>query len=116
MFEQIAALENQFKTPMGDSEEIVIAIKKLPAEYQPVLTAEMRKEGSKLTASHIENATFQHWWLVHGSFAKNTVMDTANSKRFRVRKRSGTCSVQQNLQQMWFKRTQRGRLLCQETC
>ena len=32
MFEQIAALENQFKTPMHDSEKIVIAIEKLPGE------------------------------------------------------------------------------------
>ena len=44
MFEQIAELENQFKTPMSDREKIVIAIEKLPAEYQLVLNAEMRKE------------------------------------------------------------------------
>ena len=50
MFEQIAALENQFKTTMSDSEKIVFAIKKLPAEYQPVLIEEMRKEGSLLMA------------------------------------------------------------------
>ena len=58
MFEQIAALENQFKTPMSDSEKIAIAIKKFPALYQPVLTAKMRKEGGMLMASHIENTAF----------------------------------------------------------
>ena len=63
MFEQIAALENELKTPMSDSEKIAIAIKKFPAEYQPVLTAKMRKEGGMLMASHIENTAFQYWWL-----------------------------------------------------
>ena len=53
MFEQIAALENQLKTPMSDSEKIAIGIKKFPAEYQPVLTVKMRKEGGMLMASHI---------------------------------------------------------------
>ena len=80
MFEQIAALENQFKTPISDSEKIVIAIEKLPAEYQPVLTAKMRKEAGMLTASHIENTTFQYWWLVHGLSTKNTVIDVANNQ------------------------------------
>ena len=65
---------------MSDSEKIVIAIEKLPAEYQPVLTAKMRKEASMLTASHIENTAFQYWQLVHGSYAKNTVINAANSK------------------------------------
>ena len=32
MFEQIASLENQFKTPMSNSEKIAIAIEKLPPE------------------------------------------------------------------------------------
>ena len=54
------------KLPMDDSEKIAIAIEKLPEEYQPVLTTEMRKEGSMLTTQHIENATFQQWWSVHG--------------------------------------------------
>ena len=80
MFEQIAALENQFNTPMSDSEKIVIAIKKLPTEYQPVHTAEMRMEGNMLMASHIENAAFQYWQLVLGLYAKNTVINAANSK------------------------------------
>ena len=44
MFEQNAALGNQFKTPMFNNEKIAVAIKKLPAEYQPVLTAEMRRK------------------------------------------------------------------------
>ena len=52
MFDHIASLENQFKPTMSDHEMIAIAIEKLPAEYQPVLTAEMRKEGSLLTAAH----------------------------------------------------------------
>ena len=80
MFEQIAALENQFKTPMSDSEKIAIAIKKFPALYQPVLTAKMRKEGGMLMASHIENTAFQYWWSVHGSYTKNTVIDAANNQ------------------------------------
>ena len=53
MFEQIAALENQFKTTMSNSKKIAMAIEQLPAEYQPVHTAEMRKEGSLLMADRI---------------------------------------------------------------
>ena len=44
MFEQIASLENLFKMPVLDSEKIAIAIKKLPPEYQAMLTSEMSKE------------------------------------------------------------------------
>ena len=69
-FEQMAALENQFKKTMGDSEKIAIAIEKLLVKYQPVLTAERRKEASL----YIENAAFQHWWSVHGLYANNTVV------------------------------------------
>ena len=42
LFEQMAALENQFKKRMDDSEKITIAIEKLPVEYQPVLTMETK--------------------------------------------------------------------------
>ena len=42
---------------MSDSEKIAIAIKKFPAEYQPVLTAKMRKEGGMLMASHIGSSS-----------------------------------------------------------
>ena len=34
MFEQIASLQNQFKTTMMSSEKIAIAIKKVPSEYE----------------------------------------------------------------------------------
>ena len=61
---------------MDNSEKISIAIEKLPVEYQPaVLTTEMRKEGSVLMTQHIENATFQHWQLMHGSYANITVIN-----------------------------------------
>ena len=40
LFEQMAALENQFKKRMDDSEKIAIAIEKLLVKYQPVLTAQ----------------------------------------------------------------------------
>ena len=78
MFEQMAAVENQFKKTMDNSEKITISIEKLPVEYKPVLTMEMRKEGLMLTAQHIENATFQHWQLVHGSYTSNTVIHGKN--------------------------------------
>ena len=58
----------------------MIAIEKLPAEYQPVLTAKMRKEGSLLSASHIENTPFQYWHSVHGLHAKNLVTDAAKKQ------------------------------------
>ena len=50
MFEQIASLENQYRTNMTNSEKIAIAIEKLPSEYLQVLMAEMHKEGSGTTA------------------------------------------------------------------
>ena len=114
MFEQIAALENQFKTPMSDSEKIAIAIEKLPAEYQPVLIAEMRKEGSMLTATHIENTAFQYgiWFMVCMPRIWSSMWQM--TKIFRVGQRSCTCSIQWNLQQMWSQRTQGGRMLHQE--
>ena len=60
LFEQMAALENQFKKRRDDNEKVAIAIDKIPVMYQPVLTVEMRTEGASVTAQHIENATFQH--------------------------------------------------------
>ena len=55
----MAVLESQFKKRLDDSEKItIIAIEKLPVEYQPVLTTEMRKEGSLLMAQHIEMLLF----------------------------------------------------------
>ena len=78
LFEQMAALENQFKKTMDESEKVAIAREKLPFEYQPVLTVEMRKEGSLVTAQHIENAAFQHWWSFDGSYANNSVIDGAS--------------------------------------
>ena len=71
LFEQMAVLENQFKKTMDDSEKIATAIEKLPVEYQPVLTVERRKEWLMLMTQHIENATFQHWQSVHGSYTSN---------------------------------------------
>ena len=35
----------------------------------------MQKDGAMLMTQHIENAAFQHWWSVHGSYANNTVID-----------------------------------------
>ena len=61
-------------------EKIAIAIKKLPAEYQPVLTAEMRKEGSLFVASYIENAAFQDWQSVHSSYVVNLVINSSSGK------------------------------------
>ena len=82
----MAAVENQFKKTMDESEKVAIAIEKLPVEYQPMLTAEMRKEGSLVTAQHIENTAFQHWWSVHGSYANNSVMDGASQDTKEARK------------------------------
>ena len=98
LFEQMAALENQFKKRMDDSEKIAIAIEKLLVEYQPVLTAEMRKEGSLLMAQHIKNATFQHWQSVYESYANNMVIDSSNKeekdkgKELALAVFSGTCN------------------------
>ena len=58
MFEQIALLENQFKTMMITSEKIAITIKKFPSKYQGVLTTEMSKEGHNITPRHIEDVAF----------------------------------------------------------
>ena len=41
----------------------------------------MRKEWSLLMAQHIENAAFQHWQSVHGSYANNTVIDGPINER-----------------------------------
>ena len=38
----------------------------------------MRKEGTLVTAQYIENAAFQHWRSVHGSYANNSVIDGAS--------------------------------------
>ena len=95
MVEQIAALDNQFKTPMSNSEKA----SKKPAEYQPVLTAEMWKEGSLLMASHIENSTFQYWWPVHGSSAVNSVINSSTreeqeqTKEMSLAVFNGTCNT-----------------------
>ena len=58
MFEQIASLENQFKTTMMSREKIAIAIEKLPSEYQGVITSKMSKEGCSITPKHNEDVAF----------------------------------------------------------
>ena len=94
----MAALENQFKKRMDNSEKITIAIEKLPVKYQPLLNVEMRKEGTMLMAQHIENDTFQHWQSVHGLYANNTVIDGPNKeekdkgKELALAVFSGTCN------------------------
>ena len=75
MFEQIASLENQFKTTMMNSEKIAIAIDKLPSKYQGVLTSEMSKEGHSIMPRHIEDVAFQYRQAVYGSYGTNTVID-----------------------------------------
>ena len=75
-FEPIAAIENQLKTEIPEAEKVAMVIEKLPVEYQSVLTAEMRKEGTGITSSHIESAAFQHWRTMYGSFASNPMIDT----------------------------------------
>ena len=97
MFEQMAAIENQFKTEIPEAEKVAMAIEKLPAEYRSVLTAEMRKEGVGITSSHIESAAFQHWRAMYGSFASNPVIDDGantvdNNKEVALAAFSGTCN------------------------
>ena len=81
MFEQIALLENQFKTTMMSSEKIAIAIEKLPSEYQGVLTLEMSKGGHSITPRHIEDVTFQYWQVVYGSYAKTAIIDNKSEDK-----------------------------------
>ena len=81
MFEQIAPLENQFKTTMMSSEKIAIALEKLPSEYQSVLTLEMSKEGHRIIPRHIEDVAFQYWREVYSSYAKNTIIDSKSEDK-----------------------------------
>ena len=96
LFEQIAAIENQFKTEIPEAEKAAMAIEKLPVEYRSVLTAEMIKEGTGITSSHIENAAFQHWRTMYGLFASNPIIDTETTttemnKEVALAAFSGTC-------------------------
>ena len=58
----------------------------------------MRKEGTLVTAQHIENAAFQHWQSVYGSYANNSVIDGASQDTKETRKElalgafNGTCN------------------------
>ena len=97
MFEQIASLENRFKMLMLHSEKIAIAIKKLPPEYQAMLTSEMSKEGRRITPQHIEDVVYQYWRAVHGSYAKNAIIDgkteeKADDKEVVLMAFNGTCN------------------------
>ena len=96
LFEQIAAIENQFKMEIPEAEKVAMAIEKLPVEYRSVLTAEMRKEGIGITSSHIESAAFQHWRAMYGSFASNPIIDTdttttESNKEVALAVFNGTC-------------------------
>ena len=75
MFEQIALLENQFKTQMSNSKKIAIAIEELPPKYQGILTSEMSKEGRSISPKHTEDIEFQYWHVIHGSYMKNSILD-----------------------------------------
>ena len=57
LFEQIASFDNQFKTPMMNSERLQ-AIKKLPPAYQGIWTSEMSMEVRSITPKHIEDVAF----------------------------------------------------------
>ena len=96
LFEQIAAIENQFKMEIPEAEKVAMVIEKLPVEYRSVLTAEMRKDGTGITSSHIESAAFQHWRAMYGSFASNPIIDTdttttESNKEVALAAFSGTC-------------------------
>ena len=74
-----------------------IAIKKLPFEYQGVLTSEMSKEGCSITPNHIKDVTFRYWHAVHRSHAKNTIVDgktedSADDKKVALMAFNGTCN------------------------
>ena len=98
LFEQMAAIENQFKTEIPEAEKVAMAIEKLPAVYRSVLTAEMRKEGIGITSSHIESAAFQHWRAMYGSLASNPIIDndttttSDNNKEVALAAFNGTCN------------------------
>ena len=96
----MAALENQFKKRMDDSEKITIAIEKLPVKYQHVLTAEMRKEGSLLMAQHIKTPLFN----IGGQCINHMqtillFMFPTRKKKIKATNWLLQCSV--NLQQVW---------------
>ena len=71
--------------------------KKLPAKYQPVLTPEMCKEGSGITAMHIENVALQYWMSVYDSSYATKAMidgtqeDKQNDKEVALMAFNGTC-------------------------
>ena len=97
MFEQIASLENQFKTTMTSSEKIAITIEKLPSEYQGVLTSEMSKEGCSITPKHIKDVVSRYWHVVDGSYMKNAIIDdkiedTADDKEVAPMAFNRTCN------------------------
>ena len=97
LFEQTAAIENQFKMEIPEAEKVAMVIEKLPVEYQSVLTAEMRKEGIGIISSHIESAAFQHWRAMYGLFASNPIIDndtttTESNKEVALAAFKGTCN------------------------
>ena len=84
------------KTEIPEAEKVAMVIEKLPVEYQSILTAEMRKEGTGIVSSHIESAAFQPWRTMYGSFASNPVIDnekttSESNKEVALAAFSGTC-------------------------
>ena len=97
LFEQMAAIENQFKAVIPEAENVAMPIEKLPVEYRSVLTAEMRKVGIGITSSHIESAAFQPWRAMYSSFASNPFIDNGiptmdNNKEVALAAFNGTCN------------------------
>ena len=95
MFEQVASLENQFKTAMMSSEKIAIAIEKLPSEYQGVLTLEMRKEGHSIMPSTLKMWPFdigeQYWVICKNSIIDNKSEDETDEKEVALMVFNRTC-------------------------
>ena len=60
---------------MRNSKKIAIAIEKLPPQYQGILMSKMSKEGRSITPKHIKDVAFRYWHAVHGSYAKNAIID-----------------------------------------
>ena len=59
--------------------------------------SEMSKEGRSITPKHIKDVAFQYWHVVHGSYAKDVIIDgeaeeKADDKEVALMVFNGTCN------------------------
>jgi hypothetical protein len=94
LFNQIQALEIEFKKEVSLEDKLALILNKCPREYVGVISAERRTKGLQLDIDDVEEAMHEYWRSAnvgHGNSHENDD-DDGNSKELSMAAFSGNCN------------------------